>query len=108
MEMLNPTENDESLEADRVPHPHMRLSLPPVVAGALARGHDTPYDMIGELTGISSLIGQKADIAFLIGSPVGMERQALDVLGVGGVVALGLLLGVVENHHAGHKVDHLP
>ena len=74
------TEHSQCLEADRVPDPDMRLSLPPVVSRPLTRGH---------------------------GGLVGMECQTLDVLGVGEVVALALLLRVVQHHHAGHEVDHL-
>ena len=53
--MLNPTQNDQSLEADRVPDPHMRLSLSPIISGTLTRGHNTP--VIGQMTANSSLIG---------------------------------------------------
>ena len=74
------TEHSQSLQTDSVPDPDMGLTLPPVVARPLARGH-------------SGLVG--------------VECQTLDILGMCEVVTLGLLLHVVQHHHARHEVDHL-
>ena len=39
---------------------------------------------------------------------VGVKTHTPDVLGVAQVVPLALVLHVVENHHGGHEVGHLP
>ena len=75
----------------------MRLPLPPVVAGTLARGRHRAVGVQRQALGGHYQVVSRS----LAG------HYHLDVLSVGGVVALGLLAGAVQHRHRAHEVDHL-
>ena len=77
----------------------LEVSLAQRVHGLQA--HRVPDPHVGALEGAAGLSSGDQQL-------VRVDGHALDVGGVAEVVPLGLLLHVVEHHHCGHEVHHLP